>query len=95
MAVIKFIVYTVFLVYFVRLLVKTAATAPLRATIAGCMVWFTLTAMLAVAAPVLCVVWMLATLTLVTGVVLVAALDSFFYFLKKGFRAVFSRRRLA
>lgn len=95
MAVIKFIVYTVFLVYFIRLLVKTAATAPLRATIAGFMIWVTLTVMLAVVAPVLCVVWILATLTLATGVVLLATLDSFFYFLKKGFRAVFNIRQLA
>ena len=94
MAVIKFIVYTVFLVYFFRLLVKTAATAPVRATIAGLMVWLTVTAMLAMVAPVICIGWVLATLTLAAGVVLLAALDSFFYFLKKGFRAV-SRRQLA
>ena len=91
MAVIKFIVYTVFLVYFFRLLVKTAATAPVRATIAGLMVWLTVTAMLAMVAPVICIGWVLATLTLAAGVVLLAALDSFFYFLK---RAV-SRRQLA
>lgn len=95
MAVIKFIVYTVFLVYFFRLLVKTAATAPVRATIAGCMVWFTLIAMLAMVAPAVCLVFMIGSLTLAAVVVLVAVLDSFFCVLKKGFRAVFSRRQLA
>ena len=95
MAVIKFIVYTVFLVYFIQLLVKTAATAPVRATIAGCMVWFTLIAMLAMVAPAVCLVFMIGSLTLAAVVVLVAVLDSFFCVLKKGFRAVFSRRQLA